>query len=410
MVDTIGRNARMATAASGSPTIDLLILQPTPFCNIDCRYCYLSSRSSRKRMSWATLERTMECVFDSPFVDRQLSVVWHAGEPLVLPVAYYEEAFERIARMTPLGLEVDHNIQTNGLLIDDHWIDLFERSGVRVGLSIDGPRHLHDANRVTRRGAGTHDDVMRAVARLNERSFDFHVITVLTVASLDAPDALYEFYTAAGIRRVGFNIEEIEGANARSSLDVPETPERLRRFLERFLELTHLNPGGLFVREFEGAVGAILHGHEARFGNSQTEPLRILSVDVDGNLSTFSPELLGVDHPRYGEFAFGNVHGTTLEAVLGDRRLQEIRAAIDQGVEQCRATCDYFEVCRGGAPANKLFETGRLDSTETLYCRLNKQVVIDVVLADLERQLHMTERGLAAENGATMASNRRDRK
>ena len=73
--------------------IGLLILQPSPFCNIDCDYCYLAERSSTKKMSLEVLHKTLDRVFESGLVGGQLSVVWHAGEPLAVPLAYYEEAF-----------------------------------------------------------------------------------------------------------------------------------------------------------------------------------------------------------------------------------------------------------------------------------------------------------------------------
>jgi uncharacterized protein len=70
------------------PRIRLLVLQPTPFCNIDCAYCYVSHRSDRRRMSLATIAKTAEAVLKGPYMSDQLSLVWHAGEPLDLPIDY----------------------------------------------------------------------------------------------------------------------------------------------------------------------------------------------------------------------------------------------------------------------------------------------------------------------------------
>ena len=74
--------------------LELLVLQPTPFCNLDCAYCYLPDRDSKRRMSDATLNRVFQFVFSSGIVEQGFTVVWHAGEPMVLPVAYYERAIE----------------------------------------------------------------------------------------------------------------------------------------------------------------------------------------------------------------------------------------------------------------------------------------------------------------------------
>jgi uncharacterized protein len=163
-----------------APRLRLLVLQPTPFCNIDCSYCYLSNRKSAARMSLETLDLACRCVFESQLLDRQLEVAWHGGEPLVVPLAWYEEAIALIAKRRPATLQLKHCFQTNGLLVNEDWARFFARTEARIGLSIDGPADLHDANRRTRRGHGTHEGAMRAVRLLQDQDLGFHVITVLT--------------------------------------------------------------------------------------------------------------------------------------------------------------------------------------------------------------------------------------
>ena len=136
--------------------LELLVLQPTPFCNLDCSYCYLPDRDSKHRMSEATLNRVFQFVFSSGIVQQGFTVVWHAGEPMVLPVAYYERATEIAGAYNPGGLRVGHSFQTNGVLIDDAWCEFFKAHNVNVGVSVDGPAFLHDRNRKTRKGGGTH--------------------------------------------------------------------------------------------------------------------------------------------------------------------------------------------------------------------------------------------------------------
>src|ERR1700686_3545694 len=102
----------MRTAVTPRPSIEMLVLQSTPFCNLDCSYCYLPDRGSKHQMSPATLERTFERVFASPFLSGHLPVLGHAGEPLVPGVAYYENAFAIIDRLKPPGFAISHSIQT----------------------------------------------------------------------------------------------------------------------------------------------------------------------------------------------------------------------------------------------------------------------------------------------------------
>jgi uncharacterized protein len=374
------------------PTIALLVLQPTTFCNLDCTYCYLPARHLTRRMTPATLARVAQVICGSPYVGDQVTIVWHAGEPLVLPVAYYREAFAILAAAAPPALQITHGVQTNGVLLDDAWIDFIAAHNIRVGVSLDGPRRFHDAYRRTRSGRGTHAQVLAGIQRLQAAGLDFHVITVLTAEALTAPDDFFDFYVSRGIRHVGFNIEEIEGPHRTSSLQRPGAREAYARFMRRLIARVRASPPDtLEVRELTHTSAMIADPEIAARRNEQVEPLGIVSVDTEGNISTFSPELLGVAHAGYNGFVFGNVHEHDLEDVLAHPAFVRAHAAIQAGVRRCAHTCAYFDVCRGGAPANKLFEHGDFASTETLYCRFTKQTVFDVVLDELEGALGLTQ-------------------
>ena len=378
--------------------IDILVVQPTPFCNLDCAYCYLPHRSVRRRMSEATFRRTLERVFESGFVADRLTVAWHAGEPLVLPRAYYETAFAMAESLRPPSVVLTHSIQTNATTLDEDWAVFLRDRGVQVGVSLDGPRHLHDARRRSRSGGGSFDRTMSGVRALQAAGTHFHVICVLSDESLDDPDALFDFFVGHGIHHVGFNIDEQEGANGRSSLDRPGVDRRFRAFLRRMLARVRRSaPGTLTVREFEGAYAAIRGdglpvSPRGGPGNPQVVPFRLTSVDVDGNVSTFSPELLDLEHPHKGDFQLGDVHRHTLVDIAAGAALARLAADIAAGVENCRTACAYFSLCGGGAPANKLYETGTFAATETLYCRLTTQAVVDVVLEEMEAAVGMRRR------------------
>lgn len=111
---------------SDTPTIGMLVLQPTPFCNINCSYCYLPQRGDRTVMADATVQAAFERVFASGWVSDDLSVVWHAGEPLVVSRGFYERAFQAIDALRPKSVRIRHSMQTNGMLISREWCELFK--------------------------------------------------------------------------------------------------------------------------------------------------------------------------------------------------------------------------------------------------------------------------------------------
>ena len=372
-----------------SPRLGLLVLQPTPFCNIDCSYCYLSNRRSTARMSLETLALACRRVFESAYLGRQLEVAWHGGEPLAVPIAWYEDAVAHVAEHCPAFLQLTHRFQTNGVLLREDWARFFARTGAKVGLSIDGPADLHDSNRRTRRGQGTHAKAMRAVRVLQDQGLAFRVITVLTERALKEPERLFDFYVQNGITDVGFNIEEIEGVNTRSSLAGANVETRYRAFVERFFELVWNAPGLLKVREFESALAHLLSDQPVR--DEQNAPFAIVSVSHNGAISTFSPELLGARHARFSGFELGHVAKHGLADIERSEQFEAIGSEIRRGVDACERTCRYFRWCGGGAPANKLFETGRFDATETMHCRLTRQAVLDAVITAVESRVGAAE-------------------
>jgi uncharacterized protein len=378
----------------GAGPLDLLVVQATPFCNLDCDYCYLPDRHDRRRLEPALLDPILDTVLSSPFVAGDFTLLWHAGEPLMVPPAFYDEASHRIAaaleRHGRGDLRIQQAIQTNAMVIDDRWCDCFARNAIQVGVSVDGPAFLHDAHRRTRTGLGSHAATMRGIAQLRRHGLPFQVISVLTAASLDHADALFNFYLEHGIVDVGFNMEETEGGNILSSLDQPGLEQRWRDFLTRFWQRCAEHPGALRLREFENLCGQVA-GNARADHTDMNRPFVILSVDVDGRFSTFDPELLGVPTKRYGDFILGRVGQDTLEEVMASPTFQHIAADMAAGVEMCRQTCAHFALCGGGAGSNKYWENGTLACSETQACRWRVKVMADVVLSGLERSLGLAE-------------------
>jgi uncharacterized protein len=370
----------------------LLVLQPTPFCNLDCDYCYLPERDNRARMSHETIGMAVRRLAEDGLLGPALTVVWHAGEPLVLPPGYYERAFDVVAAALPATCEVTHSFQTNATLIDDRWCDLFEKYRVQVGVSVDGPAVVHDAHRRTRDGKGTHAAVLRGLATLRRRGIGHHAIAVVTAEGLCHPDAIHDFFVEEGIVHVGFNFDEAEGGHGDSSLVGRE--QQHGAFIECMLGHMFASGERYQVRELAGALETIAtslpeyrwRGRSFPY-NVQTIPFAMVSVAWNGDFSTFSPELLGQPEAGAQSFVFGNVLASGYLDGAQDQAFTRFWATVRAGVDACRESCTYFDFCGGGSPANTLYENGSAASTETLYCRLMVQTPLETVLTHIERDV-----------------------
>jgi len=375
----------MATSCDVAPLIHTVVLQPTPFCNINCRYCYLPQRDAKTVMALETVIAIFEKIFAAGWASPYLTVIWHAGEPLVLPTSYYQAAFEAIEALRPSGIELRHSIQTNGMLIDREWCDLIKKWHIGVGVSVDGPRHMHDANRVTRAGKGTFDKTIAGIRLLRRENVPFHVITVLTAASMSAPDELLDFYVSEGIDDVCFNVEESEGTYVSGLLASGNAADSFRDFLDRFWTMSRKSSRIQFIREIDGMIPRIFRPEQSCAENAQVTPFGMVNIDCHGNVSSFSPELLGYKNTKYNDFIVGNILTESLEDMMRSPAMQAMTRDISAGVEMCRKECDYFSVCGGGAPVNKLAENGSFASSRTVFCSLVQIVPTDLILHALER-------------------------
>ncbi|MFB9265850.1 cyclophane-forming radical SAM/SPASM peptide maturase GrrM/OscB [Bradyrhizobium erythrophlei] len=346
----------------------LIVLQPTPFCNISCDYCYLRNRDDRTVMSAEVVGAIRDRVFPRMAADAAPTVIWHAGEPTVVPLAWYRRAYVELRRTAPA--QTHFSLQSNGIALGQDWIAFAQETDTQIGLSIDGPQAFHDARRKTRNGKGTWSHAMRALRELKASRIDPNVVTVLHPRSLQAADTYFEFYRDNGITHVSFSIDESEGGHAVSSFDGDDQREAMAEFLFSLLRRAYLEQYPLHIKEVE-RIAAILAGGELH--NEQIDAWDVLVVAANGDVTTFSPEFMEVRSRPHHDFRFGNILSDDFETILDSALVARTQAEIRRGVDRCRAECRYFAICGGGAPANKMQENGALDTAETNFCRLSIQ-------------------------------------
>lgn len=374
----------------------LIVLQPTPYCNINCEYCYLGSRDDRRVMSPRVVDAIRYKIFSRLAPDASPTIVWHAGEPTVVPVTWYEEAYEKLRPSTPLA--ATFALQTNGVSLPDRWIDFLRRHPTRVGFSIDGPERFHNARRKTRAGGPTWSLVMRNLARLQSAGIHPNVISVLHPACLSAADEFYRFYRNNRINLISFSIDEAEGANATSSFDGFDHKPAVVEFLRRILDLAFHDGYALHIREIERIAHILTDGGEA--DNEQVNPWDVIVVAANGDVTSFSPEFMELKSAAHNNFCFGNILESEFDDIVESAVFRSAHEEIRRGVELCRSTCRYFHVCGGGAPSNKMFENHSLESGETSFCRLSTQAAADAFVKFVGDQARgTTQRRLLGETG-----------
>ncbi len=377
--------------------VDLLVIQPTPFCNINCTYCYLPNRDNPNKININIIGRIIDRLIEDKILNNNLSIVWHAGEPLVLPPTFYKPLFTIIKlKLLPLGITVQHSIQTNGTLITQEWCNFIKEHDIKIGVSIDGPQPIHDANRKMRNGKGTFDKVLSGINLLKTNHINYHGIAVVNQNSIMDPEGFFNFFYTNGFYNLGLNIEEIEGVHKISPIFDELLYEKVVAFYKTIFTLYTESDKHMSIREFDRCMDAILRDptvldiSKLTAETHQNKPMAIISIDYLGNFSTFSPELIGQQNKDFNNFIFGNIQNSGFNNPEQINILKQLTREIDSGIKKCRTECAYYSVCGGGAPANKYFENGSFNSSETNYCKFNIKVPTDIVLSYLENKIFTT--------------------
>jgi uncharacterized protein len=362
------------SAESAPPAFHLLAKPSGSTCNIDCTYCFFLSKEAlypndKSRMSEATLEAYIRQLLESHRVP-EVTVAWQGGEPTLMKLEFFQRSVELVEKYRRPGQSVQHTFQTNGLLLDDDWCAFFKQHNFLVGLSVDGPRELHDTYRVDRRGKGTFDLVMRGWQALRRHGVDFNILCTVNAANQMHGRTVYRFFRdELGAKWVQF-IPIIERATeqtitianrgwseqpGRKRLLYTQTGDRVTErtvgalqygqfMIDVFEEWVRRDMGEVYVQLFDVTL-------EAFFGR------HLLCIHAPtcgyGPALEHNGDLYSCDHFVEPDYKLGNIHQThmlKLVAAPAQRKFGQDKQ--DTLTAQCR-NCKVLNWCNGGCPKDR---------------------------------------------------------
>ncbi|GAB3948828.1 hypothetical protein GCM10027614_46610 [Micromonospora vulcania] len=254
-----------------------VVMQPTTLCNLDCAYCYLPFRAADRRMPVPVAAAVAAAVQPWAAAGR-FSVVWHGGEPLATGRKHLADL------LAPFGPEVEHHVQTNATLIDDDWCAFFAQHGIRVSVSVDGPRE-RNGDRVGRGGRPAYDQILRGVAALRRHGLPFSALAVVSRPEPGLATELYDYFLGLGCDVLGINIEETEGVNTR---DNRHDPAAVSGFWAELVAAWRREPR-IHLREIEWSLryaAAVLDNSADDVLPRQLDP--IPTIGHDGSVTVLS--------------------------------------------------------------------------------------------------------------------------
>ena len=346
------------------PPISLLIKPASGSCNMRCRYCFHTDEAENRAV--ASMGRmtpeAMRHIADKAlaWADGDCTFAFQGGEPSLAGLDFFRSLTDYVsAHPNPRGVRVHYAFQTNGYALDEAWAQWFAQNKVLVGISLDGPKELHDRYRVDRAGKGTFNRVMASIRLLERHGVDFNILTVVSAANARRGRQVYEFFKKQGFRYQQYiecldPIGQAPGGNEYSL-----TPERYGAFLKAVFDAWYLDmKAGRYVynRYFENLM-MLLSGQAPESCNLQGVCAPQWVIEADG--SVYPCDFYALDRWRLGNIltdSFPEMEQKRQELgfIQWSRRLPE----------PCRA-CRYVMLCRNGCRRNR--EPVTADSTGKNY-------------------------------------------
>ncbi len=383
------------TATRSAPPGFHLLAKPTgAICNLACQYCFFLSKETlypggRFRMSDEVLEAYIRQLIESHRTP-EVTIAWQGGEPTLMGLDFFRRSIELERQYRKPGMTIHHTIQTNGTLLDDEWCAFFREHDFLVGISIDGPRALHDAYRVNKGGRPTFDQVMRGLRLLQEHCVEYNVLTTIHAANGDHPLEVYRFLRdevgAGFIQFIPIVERENEtGFQEGSTVTLRSvTAEQYGRFLIAvFDEWVRRDVGRVFIQMFDVALANWLGAPPGLCVHSPTCG-SALALEHNG-------DLYSCDHFVEPKHLLGNIgERHMLEMVASEQQVRFGRDKLETLPPYCRE-CDVRFACHGGCPKDRFIETPEGDRGLNYLCTGYKAFFRHIdrpmrIMADLLRQ------------------------
>jgi uncharacterized protein len=357
------------------PRIHVLAKPTGSICNLSCAYCYFLDKKalypgSKFCMSDEVLENYIQQLI-AAHRSPQVTVAWQGGEPTLMGIDFYRRAIELQEKYRKPGMNFENTMQTNGTLLDDEWCQFFKENNFLIGISIDGPRELHDIYRVDKKGEGSFDRVMRGLRLLQKHGVEYNVLTTVNRINADHPLEVYRFLRdEAGVDWIQF-IPVVERINEEGYTiyqkgdtvsDRSVQPEQFGSFLSRiFDEWVRNDVGKLFVQTFEASA--------RRWLGLPSGMCVFEETCGAGLVLEHNGDLYSCDHFVEPDYLLGNIMEKEISELAASEKQYRFGQDKRNTLPKVCCECDVLFACMGECPKNRFLVTSTGEPGLNYLCK-----------------------------------------
>lgn len=362
--DIVKRNERRGFTSMVKPVGSL--------CNMRCKYCYYLDKAAlydyrQPLMSDELLERYIRANIEgnnSPVI----AFAWHGGEPLLAGKEFFRKAVA-LEQKYAEGRTVENSIQTNGLLLDDEWCAIFRDNNFLVGVSIDGPEHIHDAHRVDAGGQPTFARVIKGIERLYRNRVEYNTLTTVNIHSEGRGAEVYNFLRGISVFMQFLPVAEllcdgrIQSPEAQKA-DIAPWSVSAKGFGEFMCDVFDIwvkkDVGRRYVQLFDATLALMV--------GVQPSVCSLCETCGSGLTVEHNGDVYCCDHFVYPEYKIGNIHTDRLaDLAYCDRQFEFGVAKRALLPRECRH-CKYYNLCHGECPKHRFIDDNRGEYGKNYLC------------------------------------------
>jgi len=326
-------------------------------CNLTCDYCFYQAKSefypnSPLLMDDAVLERYIRATIETQDVPH-VTIAWQGGEPTLMGLDFFRRAMVFEKRYAKTGVSIENTIQSNGVLLDKKWADFLRRHNFLVGLSMDGPKELHDAYRHDKAGRSVFTEVVEAARLMQGEGVEFNILATVNAVNAQHPIEVYRYFRdELGARYLQF-IPVVEPDNAGRQGEIPTvskrsvSPKAYGKFLiSVFDEWVRNDVGEMFVQMFDGVLASYLMG--------QSTLCIFQPTCGQGLVLEHNGDLYSCDHFVDADHLLGNIMETQLNTLVTSKKQRRFGNNKYESLPDDCLECSYEFTCYGGCPKNRI--------------------------------------------------------
>jgi uncharacterized protein len=329
-------------------------------CNISCDYCFFLKKKylypkSDFRMPKKVMERYIRQTIQAHKVP-QVTIAWQGGEPTLMGIDFFRHAAEVIKKVKRPNMQVEQTLQTNGVLIDEEWCRFLNENNFLVGLSVDGPKWMHDAYRKDKGGHSVFDRVTDAARLMQKYNVEFNVLCTVNAVNSQRPLEVYRFFRdelkTPYLQFIPIVERDNETGNQQGNRITERSvkPKQYGRFLiEIFDEWVCRDVGSMFVQFFDGVLASYIRGYSS---------LCVLSPKCgEGVALEHNGDLYSCDHYVEPEYFLGNITQTPIAHLVSSQKQRTFGNTKWKQLPQYCQKCDFLFTCYGECPKNRVLKT-----------------------------------------------------